>query len=77
MGGKTRNIAIQRVLQQCCKTNCAFFARGGTGVLPYISHIGYVPPQRVGFLRRCGLKTGIDLAYEILQAEYCNADRTT
>ena len=22
---------------------------------------GYVPPQRVGFLRRFGLKTGIDL----------------
>ena len=23
----------------------------------------YVPPQRVGFLRRFGLKTGIDFAY--------------
>ena len=35
---------------------------GGEGVLPYISHIGYVPPQRVGFLRRFCLKTGIDFA---------------
>ena len=25
MGGKTCNIAIQIVLQQCCKTNCTFF----------------------------------------------------
>ena len=25
MGGKTRNIAVQLVLQQCCKTSCAFF----------------------------------------------------
>ena len=25
MGGKTRNIAIQLVLQQCCKTSCTFF----------------------------------------------------
>ena len=24
MGGKTRNIAIQLVLQQCCKTSCMF-----------------------------------------------------
>ena len=32
------------------------------GILPYISHIGqYVPPQRVGFLRSFGLKTGIDV----------------
>ena len=25
VSGKTRNIAIQQVLQQCCKTSCAFF----------------------------------------------------
>ena len=25
MGGKTRNIAIQLVLQQCCRTSCTFF----------------------------------------------------
>ena len=24
MGGKTHNIAIQLVLQQCCQTNCTF-----------------------------------------------------
>ena len=26
VGGKTRNIAIQLVLQQCCKTSCMFFS---------------------------------------------------
>ena len=35
----------------------------GGGVLPYVSHNRYVPPQRVGFLRRFGLKTGIDFAH--------------
>ena len=25
MGGKTRNVAIQLVVQQCCKTSCTFF----------------------------------------------------
>ena len=25
VGGKTRNIVIQFVLQQCCKTSCRFF----------------------------------------------------
>ena len=25
MGGKTRNIAVQLVLWQCCKTSCTFF----------------------------------------------------
>ena len=25
VGGKTHNIAIQLVLQQCCKTSCTFF----------------------------------------------------
>ena len=25
VGGKTRNIAFQLVLQQCCKTSCTFF----------------------------------------------------
>ena len=31
------------------------------GVLPYISYI--VPPRRVGFRRRFGLKTGIHFAH--------------
>ena len=31
-GGKTRNIAIQLVLQQCCKTSRTFFV----AVLPYL-----------------------------------------
>ena len=26
VGGKTRNIAIQFVLQECCKTSCMFFS---------------------------------------------------
>ena len=25
VGGKTRNIAVQLVLQQCCQTSCTFF----------------------------------------------------
>ena len=29
------------------------------GRLPYVSHIGMCHPQRVGFLRRFGLETGI------------------
>ena len=29
----------------------------------YISYIRYVPPKRVGFLRRFGLKTGIGFAH--------------
>ena len=37
---------------------------GGVGVLPYISYIyRYVPPHRVEFLRRFGLKTGIHFAH--------------
>ena len=35
----------------------------GGGVLPYISHTGYVLPYRMGFLRRIGLKTGIHFAH--------------
>ena len=26
VGGETRSVSIQLVLQQCCKTNCTFFA---------------------------------------------------
>ena len=35
------------------------------GIVPYtcIGHLGMCSPQRVGFLRRFGLKTGIDFAY--------------
>ena len=36
---------------------------GGVGVLPNISYLyRYVPPHRVEFLRRFGLKTGIHFA---------------
>ena len=34
MSGKTRNIAIQLVLQQCCKTSCTFLLP----VFPYLKH---------------------------------------
>ena len=33
MGGKTRNIAIQLGLQQCCKTSCTFFVARLTAAL--------------------------------------------
>ena len=33
MGGKTRNIAIQLGLQQCCKTSCTFFVARFTAAL--------------------------------------------
>ena len=36
-------------------------------VLPYISHIGMSAPS-VGFLRRFGLKTGIDFAHVGLES---------
>ena len=36
---------------------------GGDGGLPYISHIGVCCPKEYGFLRRFGLKTGIDFAH--------------
>ena len=33
------------------------------GVTPLYKPYGYVPPHRVGFLRRFGLKTGIHFAH--------------
>ena len=36
---------------------------GGEAGGQSISHIGMRPPQRVGFLRRFGLKTGIDCPF--------------
>ena len=38
------------------------FARGGRGT-PLYKPYRYVPPYRVGFLRRSGLKTGIHFAH--------------
>ena len=35
----------------------------GWGVLPYINYIDVCRPHRVGFLRRFGLKTGINFAH--------------
>ena len=36
---------------------------GGGGGTPLYKPYRYVPPHRVGFLRRFGLKTGIQLAH--------------
>ena len=36
---------------------------GGGGDTPLHKSYRYVPPQKVGFLRRFGLKTGIDFAH--------------
>ena len=37
-----------------------FFEPGGT---PLYKPCRYVPPQRIGFMRRFGLKTGIDFTH--------------
>ena len=36
---------------------------GGEGFTPLYKPYRYVPPQKVGFLRHFGLKTGIDFAH--------------
>ena len=41
----------------------------GWGVLPYVSYIWYVPPHRVEFLHRFGLKTGIHFAHFGLESD--------
>ena len=41
---------------------------GEPGGTPFYKPLGYVPPQRVGFLRRFGLKTGMDFARFILES---------
>ena len=40
----------------------------GGGVTPLCDACRYVPPQRVWFLRRFGLKTGIDFAHFCLES---------
>ena len=48
------------------KPHAAFsrcWARGGGGTTPLYKPYRYVPPQKVSFLRRFGLKTGIDFAH--------------
>ena len=42
---------------------CTLGGGGGGGVTPLYKPCRYVPPQRVGFLHLCGLKTGIDFAH--------------
>ena len=45
-----------------------FLPRGGGGGTPLDRLYWYVPPHRVGFLRRFGLKTGIHFAHFGLQS---------
>ena len=45
-GGKTRNIAVQLVLQQCCKTSCTF-------LLPVFR---YLPESGKFFLVESGIR---------------------
>ena len=40
----------------------------GEGSTPLYRLYRYVPPHRVGFLARCGLKTGIHFAYFALES---------
>ena len=42
VGGKTRNIAIQLALQQCCKTSCTFFVARFSVPLAYITSVATV-----------------------------------
>ena len=42
--------------------------RGGRGGTPLYKPYRYVPPQRVGFLRRFGLKKGTDFAHFSLES---------
>ena len=45
------------------KYEARFHLEGGGGYTPLYKSYRYVPPQKVGFLRRFGLKTGIDFAH--------------
>ena len=45
------------------RTVCAGKCHSSPGGTPLYKPYGYVPPQRVGFLRRSGLKTGIDFPH--------------
>ena len=56
MNGSSRAVAPVFRSLQC--------ARGGT---PLYKLYRYVPPHRVGVLRRFGLKTGIDFAHFALE----------
>ena len=48
MGGKTRNIAIQLVLQQRCKTNCTFFvARFSVPFMKRFHLVDAVSPRNI------------------------------
>ena len=56
-----RMMSWQKIL-----TNNVNIARGGT---PINKQYRYVPPHRVGFLRRFGLKTGLHLAHFGLESD--------
>ena len=49
VGGKTRNVVIQLVLQQCCKTSCTVFLL----VIPYLkscSEVVFCDISKIGCL---------------------------
>ena len=76
---ETRNNRYNKVMQKAYLQNVQFQVRqvyftsllfavrtsktGGGGGTPVYKPKMYVPPQRVGFLTRFGLKTGIDSAH--------------
>ena len=45
-------------------------SRGGSEVLPYVSHIGMCNPKGYGWGGRFGLKTGIHFAHFGLESGY-------
>jgi len=49
-------------LPRSSEDSSGFFPRGGAAT-PLYNLYRYVPPHRVGFLRRFGLKTGIQFAH--------------
>ena len=59
--------ALARLYYLARPTKTAMLRRLGAGTLLYKPH-RYVPPQRVGFLRRFGLKTGVDFAHFDLES---------
>ena len=53
VSGKTRNIAIQLVLQQCCKTSCTFLLP----VFPYLKGLGAVCSHPTNtYFKKCSLE---------------------
>ena len=56
-------LTFDRVVSNERRTVCAGKCHSSPGGTPLYKPYRYVPPQRVGFLRRYGLKTGIDFPH--------------